>query len=558
MDIEVWRHLRRYGKAVNGLLVPCGNPLAVQYAAGSLKGHHSLGIGTCGNEHLNLFSNLVGRLVRGEGEHGEGFGVTPVSPAAVFRPIHGEEAAAHVTGGPVFCKDEVSAPIGIVHAELDGGVLVLTHEGAAGDFLYGRSAYPGVQVTAAGAVPPPVPAGLVHGVLYAVAFHADAIGINHSQAQLMVLVRLQVVPFRYADAHIGTVWRERDCCCCKAFVAAAFLHASDDERLKHSGSVPSLRHLNRHAEVSGTGKPLLIQHIFCRCKRGRRSSEAVLLKALESGSGSLPEGHPGAGGALPCDASGQPSGLCGNVNRLPSLKQFLVFQGGSYLEAIRLYGFHVEGLVEAAGANLEVGVPVASGVLCAGGNIEGEESVLALADGLAVELAFRGINLQSCRMAVRQGVSLILDDCRYMQRISRPPDASLSVHKGFEAFLEHLSANVEAAQGAFSAEFKVCGAASGAANHGKGLMRHLHLCQAVPAGLCRCNLLQLIIVHLQRHAAHRPCSHKVRGRNPEVLPSGILRHKADVRGQQPDGRESVRIHVVGGFVRVIGLGPVVL
>ena len=153
--------------------------------------------------------------------------------------------------------------------------------------------------------------------------------------------------------------------------------------------------------------------------------------------------------------------------------------------------------METAGANLEVGVPVTGGILCLGGDIEGEEAVLALADGLAVELPFRSIDLQGCRVAVRQGVSLVLDDSRHVQGITGPPDAPFSVHEGLETFLQDLSANVEAAQGALRAKLEISGAAASTAYDGKGPVGNLDLCQAVAAGLCRGYGLELVIVHFQ-------------------------------------------------------------
>ena len=68
--------------------------------------------------------------------------------------------------------------------------------------------------------------------------------------------------------------------------------------------------------------------------------------------------------------------------------------------------------------------------------------------------------------------------------------------------------------------------------------------KAVSAGLRSPYCLELVVVRLNGNTSQRTCCHKVRSRNPQVFPSGVFRHKTDVRSQQRNAGESVGVHIV--------------
>ena len=161
-------------------------------------------------------------------------------------------------------------------------------------------------------------------------------------------------------------------------------------------------------------------------------------------------------------------------------------------------------------------------------------------------------------MAVRKGVSFVLDDSRNMQHVARPPDTSFTVEEGFHSFLEHLSTHVEAAHRAFGGQLQISHASAGPAHHGERPVRDFDLRQAVASRFHGRDSLQLEVHYLQCHPAERAGGNQVRGREPQVFASGIFGHKANVGRKQLDARETVGIHVVRRLLRIIGIAPVVV
>ena len=101
LHIDVGCHLRGYRKGPGRILGADGNPLAADHSASVHQLYQRLGAGGCGDEDGGLLTHLVGGFVGREGNHGEGLGIPSVGAAAVFRPVHGEGGAAHMTGGEV-------------------------------------------------------------------------------------------------------------------------------------------------------------------------------------------------------------------------------------------------------------------------------------------------------------------------------------------------------------------------------------------------------------------------------------------------------------------------
>ena len=101
--------------------------------------------------------------------------------------------------------------------------------------------------------------------------------------------------------------------------------------------------------------------------------------------------------------------------------------------------------MEGAAAHFEIGVPVAGGVRVPRGNVVGEEAVFAGAHHAAVELPFRGIELQGGRMAVGEVVAFVGKEHIHVQGVAGAPDAALAVDEGLEALLHGFAAHVEAA-----------------------------------------------------------------------------------------------------------------
>ena len=264
MHIDIGRHTGLHGKGPGGILITGGDPFAGQYARSVLQGDQSLSARSGGNVYGSFLTGLVGGFVRGEAEHREGFRVPAVGTAAIFGPVHGDHPAAHVAGVHVAGQNEVSAPFRIVFPQDKVHVLRTGSKDAAADLAHGRAGHIGVQFALSGAFPPPVPAGLEHGIFHFMAFHALAIGIHHGQADELVLVGFQIVAVGHTDAHIGAVRRVREGFSGEALVAARFAHGSDHESLQHTGGVGGLRKLDRDRSLSVAVQFAAEQRMFGR------------------------------------------------------------------------------------------------------------------------------------------------------------------------------------------------------------------------------------------------------------------------------------------------------
>ena len=264
MHIDIGCHIGLYGKGPGGILVAGGYPFAGQYACSVFKGNEGLAARSRGNVNCGFFTGLVGGFVRGEAEHREGFGIPPVGAASVFGPVHGDHPAAHVTGIHIAGQNEVAAPFRIAFPQDKVHILRTGGKGAAADLAHGRAGYIGIQFALSGILPPPVPTGLEHGIFHAVALHALALGIHHSQADKLVLVGFQIIAVGYADTHIGAVRRVGKGFGGEALVAAGFAHGSDHEGLQHAGGVGGLRKLDRDRALSVAVQFALEQRMFGR------------------------------------------------------------------------------------------------------------------------------------------------------------------------------------------------------------------------------------------------------------------------------------------------------
>ena len=554
--VDVGGHLRGYREGPGGILRADGNPFAADDAAGVHQLHQRLGAGRRGDEHGGLLTHLVGGFIGGEGDHGEGLGIPSVGAAAVLGPVHGEGGTAHVTGGEVLGQDDVSAPGGIVYLEGEGGILRTHGENATLHFLYGAAVHVGVQA-AAGVVPPPVPAGLVHGVFHLVALHALAGGIYHCQFEVMCLVGFQILAVRDAYAHIGAVRGVGDGFGGETLISAGLFYGSDHEGLQHAGGVLGGRQRYLGGDVAAGVQPALEEFLLIGTEGGRRCKEVIFLESCEGGARRFLQRNLGAHGQVPGHAAAQPGCADGNADGLSGFHQGRVL--GVHLQAVGLHGLDVQDLVEAAAAHFQVGVPVAGGVIGLGGDVEAEEAVGALSGVFSVERARRGVDFQRRGMGRWQTLSLFRHDGRHVQGVAGAPHAALAVDVGLDALLEHLAAYVEAAGGTLVAVsyLEVGGAAAGLGHHGEGLADDIQGCQAVGVGLAAADFLQLVVVHFHLGAAHGLGRDEVGGRYPQLLAAGIIGHQAQVAGQQLDSREAGRIHIVGRLGGVVGLLPIV-
>ena len=420
------------------------------------------------------------------------------------------------------------APVRIVHAEVEAGVLPGGGEGSGSDFGDGCAVHVGVQFSS-GIVPPPVPAGFEDSVFYLVAGYALAPGIHHGQLHGLVLVCFQIVSFRQLDAHIGAVGGVGKGFGGETLVSSGLFHAGDHEGLQQARSAIGRRELDGSGSIAAAIQAGLEQRGFGRSEAGSRVVESIFLKAFEGGAG-LAEGHFGPYVAVCGHASGEPAGGYAEGAGFIGLQHVRVGRG--YLEAVGLDGFHVEGFVEGAAAHLEVRVPVAGGVIGLGGNFVIEEAVHAPGHLPGVELAFGGVHFQGGRVAFGQVLALVLEDEGEVHRVSRAPDAAFSVHEALDALLHGFSAHIEAAEGPFVAggDFQVGGASAGPGHHGEGLSGHAKLRQAFSVRFSGSEFLELVVVHFYAYSGDALRGDKVCSRHPEGAAIGILGHQAQVAG----------------------------
>ena len=526
--IDIGSHIGLYGKLEGGVLLGKGYPFSPEDAAGILQRNQGLTALGGRDVHRSFLTHPVGGLVGRDGEHREGFRVLPVGAAPVFGPVYGYEGSAHVAGGKVPGQDEVVAPVRIIHAEVETGIFPGGGEGSGSDFGDGCAVHVGVQFSS-GIVPPPVPAGLEDSVFNLVAGYSLAPGIHHRQLHGLVLVRLQIVSFRYLDTYIGAVGGVGKGFGGEALVSSGLLHAGDHEGLQQARGAIGRRELDGSGGIAAAIQAGLEQRGFGRGETGSRVVESIFLKALEGGTG-FAEGHFGPYVAVCGHPSGEPAGGYADGAGFIGLQHIRVGRG--YLEAVGLDGLHVQGFVEGAAAHLEVRVPVAGGVIGLGGNLVIEEAVHTPGYLPGVELAFGGVHFQGGRVAFGQVLALVLEDEREVHRVSRAPDAAFSVHEALDALLNGFSAHIEAAEGAFVAggDFQVGGAAAGPGHHGEGLSGHAKLRQAFSVRFPGSEFLELVIVHFYAYSGDTLCGDKVCGRHPEGAAIGILGHQAQVAG----------------------------
>ena len=203
--------------------------------------------------------------------------------------------------------------------------------------------------------------------------------------------------------------------------------------------------------------------------------------------------------------------------------------------------------MERGSANLEVGVPYSCRILVLGRNREGVESVLGVrVDLLCVELSLRRVQLHHGRMVVRNPVLFVFQDHRDVQSVSRPPDSSLPIDKGFQAFFQNLASDIEPAEGLLLAlgDFQVAGRSAPFRHNHERLSGKLHLCHSVSAGLGIADFLELVAIDVKLGVEHRRGLDDVAYADPKLVSTGVLRDHSQIGCQQVDGREPVVFHIV--------------
>ena len=300
---------------------------------------------------------------------------------------------------------------------------------------------------------------------------ADALTacIQHCQGETMIFVGLQEIPCRHLYAYVGGEGRVRYGLGGEAFISAGFLDGGHHEGLQHSGGVGSRRKSHLRIQVAGCIEPRLEEIKILGVVGSRGLIETVALESLERCSGSLAQGDLGPGGHIAGHSSGKPRGASLEVGRLPCLHDRRI--GGSDLQAVRLDGFDVQGLMETASAHLQVGIPISGRIVGLGDYVEAEEAVRTLAGGLAVELACGSIYFQGGGMACGQILAPVRNDGGNVEGISRTPHSPFAVDEGLDALLDHLSSDIETAGRALVAcvDLEVGSAAAGLCHDGEGL-----------------------------------------------------------------------------------------
>ena len=551
VHIDIGRHLRSDAKAPGRVFPGKLHPFTQEHAIGILQGNEGLG-SFCGrNIDGGFLAGSVTFLVGGETEHGEGLRVPAAGPAGIVRPVYQHGFAADMPGLRVPHQQQVSAPFLLGHVHLYINVLGGRCQVPALHQLHGGTVHVFVQA-GVGAVPPPVPAHLVEGVLQRVAFHRAALRVHHGNAQLVGAVGFQEIGPDVLDAHIGLVGGEGKSLGGEALVAALFVHGGDHEGFQHTGGMGRLGQGELHTGRSVAVQPGVKQLAPGLLELGGGVVKNIVLEFLERGAFHAAQGELGMGPGAACRTAGEPLGANLGLGCLAAF-QHLRIQGADF-KPIGLDGLHMQRLLESAAAGLEIGVPVAGGVIGLGGNVKAEETVGAFLHLAGMELAFRGIDFQRHRMGGREVLPLVAQKKVHVEGVAGPPDAAFSVDEGLEALLHFLSAHVKAAQGALLSVggLEVGGAAAGLGHHNEGSMVQREMRQSLSVRPAFADALQLEVVHLHLGAGKRPAGDEVGGGRPELRPVGIFRHQAYLRGHQLHRREAVSVHVEGGLGGVVG------
>ena len=303
VHIDVRCHFGRYGKGIGSIFLGKGHPFALQHGAGILQGNQGPASLGGGQVHGGFLPGLVGRLVRRESNHGEGFRVPAVGTAAEVGPVNGHKAAAGVAGGLVPGQYQVAAPIRIVYADAESHIVGSAGgKGAGGNLFHGTAVHIGIQVSSR-IVPPPVPAGLVHGIFHRMALDALARGIHHGQFHGLVLVCFQKLSFGHFDAHVGAVGGVEEGFGGEALISAGLFHAGHHKGLQQARGTVRSGQFHLHGGIARPVQPGFEKRLLGRCKAGARIVEAVFLEALEGKVG-LPEGNLGPNAAVGCRTAG--------------------------------------------------------------------------------------------------------------------------------------------------------------------------------------------------------------------------------------------------------------
>ena len=254
---------------------------------------------------------------------------------------------------------------------------------------------------------------------------------------------------------------------------------------------------------------------------GQRACEGVALESLEC-RGTILKNHadlgPQAGGWRTCKPAG------GDVHRKrPSTIDYLFAEIQVYFQSVRLDALDSQGLMERGPANFEIGMPCPRRILGLGRNVEDIESVFPIAvDLLRVELSFRCVNLQDCRMAVGNIILFVLQNHRDMERVPWPPDASLSVDESLQPLFQGLSADIEPAQGFLLTfgHFQVAGGSASFRHHNERLAGKGYLCHSVSACLGVADLFELVAVDIELSVEDGICRKDVAHADPDSVTAG--------------------------------------
>ena len=206
----------------------------------------------------------------------------------------------------------------------------------------------------------------------------------------MAAVGFQEIGLDVLDAHIGLVGREGEGLGGEALVSALFVHGGDHKGFQHAGGMCRLGQGQLHAGLSVAVQPGVKKVAASLLELGGGVVKAIVLEFLEGRALHAAKGELGMGPGASCRSAGEPLGANLGLGCLSAFQHLRI--DGAYFKPIGLDGLYMQRLLEGAAAGLEIGVPVAGGVIGLGGNVKAEETVGAFLHQPGVELAFRGVD----------------------------------------------------------------------------------------------------------------------------------------------------------------------
>ena len=533
VDVDVGRHGGgdRHFQSQGVALLAGFQPVVVEHPGAVFQAHQQAALAAHRHLHAGGVAHLIVVPVGAQRQPGGGVALG----AAFAAPAQIDGAADAVAAVALADPQQVPAPLVIGAGQGPLGAPVgVGGEGVLAQFFGVRVADEVGQVVVA-AVPPPAPVDAVQAQGQVAAGLGLAVLVQRQEADLVVPVAAQgaapAVAFRHAHAHPVPVGAHRYAAHLGAVVAAVFEHPGGERGGGHARR-GQFRQVEREARVA-----LVVELAFEGGERlgaeaagGVVEGEAVV--AFKSGGGVAQAGFDvgfqaaGAGAVEPLAVQGHRVGGAGVQG---------VGQVQFDAQPVGLDRLDPQRGIEITVADPRHRAPVAGGRVLGGAQGKGVELPHRLAVGVFGHLvAARVEPVQGQRVVIGNAIVGVVENKGEMDVVARAPHVPFAVEEALEAVAHPLAAGIELVGGQrlVARQLQVAAVVAMVGDQIKRCAVHARGGFAVAVGGALGELLVLVVVHGDAHAAGRRVAVQMGGHHDQPVVLALLGDQAQVGGQE--------------------------